>query len=52
MDTSVRLQLTQREPFADGMSFGEVGAYERLSGRAIFEADPEAPAYADVVDLE
>ena len=52
MDTSVCLQVTQREPFADGLSFGDAGAYERLSGRAVFEVDPESPGFTDVVDLE
>ena len=52
MDTAVRLQVTKREPFADGISFGDVGAYERLTGRVVFEVDPEAPGYTDVVDLE
>src|SRR5262249_24595316 len=33
-------------------SFGEVGPYERLVGRVLFEVDPEAPAYRQVVDLD
>ena len=52
MDTQIRLQIDAREPFADGMSFGKAGAYERLSGRVDFAIDPDASANQSVVDLE
>ncbi|MCH7786431.1 MAG: hypothetical protein IIC22_02875, partial [Chloroflexi bacterium] len=52
MDTQIRLRIDAREPFADGMSFGKVGAYERLSGRVDFAIDPDAQANQSVVDLE
>ena len=52
METRIRVQIDTREPFADGISFGSVGPYERISGRVAFEVDPEAPAYHGVVDLE
>ena len=52
MNDSLELRITGREPFADGHSFGDAGPYERLVGRARFAVDPDAPAYADVVDLD
>ena len=52
LDIQVRLQLDVREPFAEGASFGKVGSYERLSGRALFAIDPNGPAYGNVVDLK
>ena len=47
----VRLDLTSR-PVAGGRAFGQVGAYEELSGEAWFAVDPLAAANAVVVDLE
>ena len=52
MNGVLELQISEREPFADGHSFGDAGPYEHLVGRARFAVDPEAPAYADVVDLD
>jgi hypothetical protein len=49
METRIRLRLETREPFADGLSFGDVGPYERLVGRMFFAVDPEAPAYRRAV---
>ena len=48
----MELQITRREPFADGHPFEDAGPYERLLGRAHFAVDPDARAYADVVDLD
>ena len=48
----IELHITDRRAFAGGHSFGETGAYERLSGRALFAVDPLAPAQHDVVDLD
>ena len=48
----IELRIDERRPFADGQVFGETGAYERLSGRALFAVDPVAKANLDVVDLE
>jgi len=39
------------EPFADGASFGKVGAYERVIGMAKGELDPEDPLNRGIVDL-
>ena len=52
MNGSLELRITEREPFANGHPFEGAGTYERLVGRAHFSVDPDAPAYADVVDLD
>ena len=52
MNGSLELRITEREPFADGHPFEGAGPYERLVGRAHFAVDPDAPAYADIVDLD
>ena len=52
MNTEVRLHVTRREPFADGMAFGEVGPYERLVGHVLFAIDPHDPANRTIVDLD
>ena len=52
MNGALELRITEREPFADGHPFESAGPYERLVGRAHFAVDPDAPAYADVVDLD
>ena len=39
----VRFAVEQRRSFADGMSFGAVGPYERLDGTASMEIDPRDP---------
>ncbi len=46
-----RLEITGRQPYASGQSFGTVGPYERLTGRAVFEVDPRSEANSRVVDL-
>ena len=48
----VRFEITQREPFAGGHSFGEVGPYEKLVGRAYFALDPNLRQNEAVVDLK
>ncbi|MDP7412746.1 MAG: alpha/beta hydrolase domain-containing protein [SAR202 cluster bacterium] len=52
MDTQIRINISTRESFADGMTFGDVGAYERLAGEVAFAIDPESPHYSMVVDIE
>ena len=52
MTNEIELRITDRSAFADGHSFGGVGAYERLSGRAHFAVDPRASPQAGVVDLD
>ncbi|MDA0588219.1 MAG: SMP-30/gluconolactonase/LRE family protein [Planctomycetota bacterium] len=47
-----RFEIERREPFAGGQSFGEVGAYERIVGRAFFEIDPKRLQNRQIVDLQ
>lgn len=47
-----RLVIDHREPYAGGHAWGEVGAYERLTGRAWFEVDPANPRNAVIVNLD
>ena len=42
MTNRIELRIEERIPFAGGHGFGDVGAYERLSGRAHFAVDPHA----------
>jgi hypothetical protein len=44
----LRFEIDERVPFADGVQFGDVGSYERLSGRVHFAVDPLHEAYAPV----
>ena len=48
----VRLEILSREPFADGMEFGEVGAYEKIKGRLHYSVDPGDAANSRIVDLQ
>lgn len=52
MDSQLRLRVDTREPFADGMAFGEVGPYERLAGRILFAIDASDAANRAIVDLD
>ncbi len=49
---SVEIRIDDRRSFAGGHRFGDAGSYERLSGRVLFAVDPDAPAQADVVDIQ
>ncbi|HET7502811.1 MAG TPA: alpha/beta hydrolase domain-containing protein, partial [Kofleriaceae bacterium] len=47
-----RIEITQIEsPALGGASFGEVGPYEKLIGRAFGEVDPRDPRNRDITDL-
>lgn len=46
-----RIEITKTEPAFGGQSFGNVGAYERITGRAFGEVDPANPANARIQDL-
>ena len=48
----VRFVVEQRAPFAEGATFGETGAYERLTGTAYCEVEPNDPLNAVIVDLD
>src|SRR5258706_8505341 len=47
----VRLEIAKREVVADGMSFGDAGPYEKLTGRAWFEIDPTLQRNKTVFDI-
>ena len=47
-----RVEITERIPYAGGMSFGAVGPYEQIRGRLHYEVDPGNPANAPIVDLK
>ena len=49
---TVRLELLDRRSFAAGQSFGDSGAYERLTGRAYYTLDPRASAQRSIFDIE
>ncbi|MFL6650451.1 MAG: alpha/beta hydrolase domain-containing protein [Sulfurifustaceae bacterium] len=47
-----RIQITQVEsPAFGGASFGDVGPYEKLIGRAFGEVDPNDPKNKDITDI-
>jgi len=48
----ISLENVQRGPFAEGASFGEAGAYERILGKVRLAIDPAAPQNAGIVDLD
>ncbi len=45
-------EVTSRQPYAGGMTFGDVGAYEEIIGRIHYEIDPANPLNQVIVDLE
>jgi hypothetical protein len=47
----LELVVEDRTPLLDGRTFGDVGAYEKLSGRVRFSFDPSNDANALVTDL-
>jgi hypothetical protein len=47
----VSLDIRERQPFAGGISFGDSGPYERISGIARFALDPSHPRNKTIVDL-
>ncbi len=49
---TVNIEITSREPFAEGAAFGSVGAYERITGVARGEVDPGDPRNAVIVNLD
>lgn len=46
------IDIKQRGPYAEGMEFGDVGAYERLDGTVHFAVDPSDPSNNLITDLE
>jgi hypothetical protein len=47
-----RLTIAQTTPLAGGVSWGDAGPYERLTGTAFFEVDPGDPLNAVIVDID
>ena len=47
----VRVEITETKPAFDGRSFGEVGAYERVIGKAYGEVDPQQAPNAMIQDI-
>jgi hypothetical protein len=47
----VALEITHRQPLADGRAFGAVGPYEQLDGTAHFAVDPLHPSNQCITDL-
>ena len=47
----VSLEIIHRQPFAGGQSFGDTGAYEKITGIARFAIDPDHPRNKPIVDL-
>jgi hypothetical protein len=45
------LKILTREPFADGMAFGDVGPYEKIVGIAHFAVAPDHRRNESIVDL-
>ena len=48
----VRFEVTRRGPYADGVSFGDVGSYTRVDGVLHFAVDPMHAANAGIADLD
>ena len=47
-----KLDIISVTPFAGGKSFGEVGRYDHLRGRAYFSVDPLHPRNQPITDIE
>ena len=48
----IRIVVDRTSPYADGRTFGEAGAFERLEGTVYMEVDPDDPLNGVVVNLE
>ena len=47
----VRLEVTTREPYAGGQSFGATGSYEKVAGRLHLAVDPLHTANSMITGL-
>ncbi|MDN5780404.1 MAG: hypothetical protein L0H23_00025 [Luteimonas sp.] len=47
----VSVEVTSRQPWVGGQSFGQVGAYEVLRGTVHYAIDPRSKSARDVVDI-
>ncbi|ALM86829.1 hypothetical protein ASB57_07715 [Bordetella sp. N] len=48
----IRFEVLQTSPAYGGRTFGDVGAYEKLTGRATFSVDPSDPRNAVIADID
>jgi len=48
----IRIEISKIEPAFAGQTFGTVGAYERVTGKAYGEVDPAAEANAAIQDIK
>ncbi len=48
----VDFTVSGREPYADGVSFGDTGVYEQIDGLLTFAVDPEHAANRGIIDLD
>src|SRR5580698_6280457 len=48
----IEIRIGTIEPFAEGQPFGEAGTYERVTGTAKGELDPQAAQNRDIVGLD
>src|SRR4051812_41493167 len=48
----ISFEVRQREPYAEGRSFGDVGPYEKIGGVVRYALDPKHPGNRRIVDLE
>ena len=47
-----KMEITSREPYAEGQVFGEAGEYEQIEGRVYFSVDPAHKANETIADIE
>ena len=47
-----RFVVERTTPYADGRTFGDAGAFERLEGTVYFEVDPSDPLNAVIVNID
>ena len=47
----VEVEITERSRFADGQTFGSVGAYQRLKGTVRFAVDPQHRPNRGIADI-
>ncbi len=47
-----RVEITSREAFAGGRSFGQVGPYEKIRGRFVYAVDPKAVFNRAIRDID
>src|SRR5258708_2800965 len=48
----LRIEVSQRSDVLEGKPFGDVGAYERIVGKAYFAVDPKNPANQIIADID